>query len=118
MKKISAAELWRPTTYSLLYLPGKTNAKTRRWKEQKKEEARPKLEEALDHTLASSMYSSLNYLAHISLFWTGMLYWSRPLGDYILIPLFVKIIDGKSKNEKGPILSLESFCVFYPCFYF
>ena len=33
--------------------------------EQKEEETRPKLEEALDHTLTSSMYSSLNYLAHI-----------------------------------------------------
>lgn len=39
-----------------------------KWKEQKEEAARPKLGEALDNTLASSMYSSLNYLTHIQLF--------------------------------------------------
>lgn len=36
-----------------------------RWREQKEEEARAKLGEALDDTLASSTYSSLNYFTHI-----------------------------------------------------
>lgn len=36
-----------------------------RRKEQKNEKARPKIEEALNHTLASSVYSGLNYLAHM-----------------------------------------------------
>lgn len=36
-----------------------------RWKERRKEETRPKLEQGLDHMIFPSMYSSLSYWAHI-----------------------------------------------------
>lgn len=36
----------------------------------------------------------------------------------MLIPFFLKLIDGKSKNEKEPITFPQTFFLFYPYSYF
>ena len=47
-----------------------------------------------------------------------MMYCSWLLENCIVIPSFLKIIGGKSKNEKGPMIFLKTFCIFQPHFYF